>query len=49
MIEGYQTKDIRKTPNKDGKIFKRGDLWKFKWRSLIKKLSKVSNTVEKET
>jgi len=49
MIENYQTKDIRKTPNKDGKIFKRGDLWKFKWRSLIKKLSKVSDTVEKET
>ena len=48
-IRNYPTKDIRKTPNKDGKIFKRSDLWKFKWRSLIKKLSKVSDTVEKET
>ena len=32
MIEEYQTKDIKKTPNKDGKIFKQGNVWKFKWK-----------------
>ena len=41
MIEDYQTKDIRKL-NKEG-------LWKVKWKRLMKKLSKVSDTVEKET
>ena len=41
-IRNYPTKDIRKTPNKES-------LWIFKWKELIKKLSKVSDTVEKET
>jgi|TARA_B100002003_G_scaffold196566_1_gene186770 hypothetical protein len=27
MLEGYQTKDIRKTPNKDGKSLERGWYW----------------------
>ena len=55
MIEGYQTKDIRKTPNK---VFKQGNLWKFKWKgsecSYISKiaaeegLARLSDTVEKE-
>ena len=59
MIKDYQTKDIRKTPNKDGKIFKQGDVWKFKWKGsecgyLTKAaakegLAKVSGTVEEET
>ena len=43
MIEGYQTKDIRKTPNK---VIKKETSWKFRWKNLIKKLS---GTVEKET
>ena len=37
MIKDYQTKDIRKTPNKDSL-----------WKRLIKKLSKVSDIVEEE-
>ena len=55
MIEGYQTKDIRKTTNK---IFKKDGVWKFKWRgsecSYISKvaaeegLARLSGTVEKE-
>ena len=59
MIEDYQTKDIRKTPNKDGKIFKQDGIWKFKWRgsecSYISKvaaeegLARLSDAVEKET
>jgi len=59
MIEGYQTKDIRKTPNKDGKIFKQDGIWKFKWKgsecgylskaAAKKGLAKVSGTVEEET
>ena len=58
MIEGYQTKDIRKTPNKDGKIFKQDGIWKFKWKGsecgFLSKaaakegLVKVSDTVEEE-
>ena len=32
MIKDYQTKDIKKTPTKDGKIFKQGNIWKFKWK-----------------
>ena len=35
MIENYQTKDIKKTPTKDGKIFKQDDIWKFKWKGNI--------------
>ena len=56
MIEGYQTKDIRKTPDK---VFKKDGVWKFKWRgsecSYISKvaaeegLARLSDTVEKET
>ena len=59
MIENYQTKDIRKTPNKDGKIFKQDGIWKFKWKGnecgyLTKEdaeagLKKLSGTVEEET
>ena len=59
MIEDYQTKIIKKTPTKDGKIFKQGDVWKFKWKGsecgyLTKAaakdgLAKVSGTVEEET
>ena len=29
MIEGYQTKDIKKTPNK---IIEEDGIWKFKWK-----------------
>ena len=46
MIKDYQTKDIRTYPTKE--LNKKG-LWKFKWKRLMKKLSKVSDTVEKET
>ena len=56
MIEGYQTKDIRKTTNK---IFKKDGVWKFKWRgsecSYISKvaaeegLARLSDAVKKET
>ena len=49
MIKNYQKKDIKKTPTKDGEIFRKNNVWMFKWRSLIKKLSKASDTVEKET
>ena len=59
MIENYQTKDIRKTPDKDGKIFKQDGIWKFKWKgsecgylskaAAKEGLAKVSGTVEEET
>ena len=59
MIKDYSTKDIKKTPTKDGKIFKDGDIWKFKWRgsecgyatkeAAKEGLAKVSGTVEEET
>ena len=45
MIEDYQTKDIRKYPTKDIRKLNKESLWK----RLMKKLSKVSDTVEKET
>ena len=55
MIEGYQTKDIRKTPNK---VFEQDGVWKFKWKgsecSYINKaaaeegLARLGDTVEKE-
>ena len=35
MIKDYQKKDIKKTPTKDGKIFKQDDIWKFKWKGNI--------------
>ena len=46
MIKGYQTKDIRKTPNK---VVKKEASWKFRWKKLIEKLTEVSRRVEKET
>ena len=46
MIKGYQTKDIRKTPNK---VVKKEASWKFRWKKLIEKLTEVSEQVEKET
>ena len=50
MIKDYQTKDIRNYPTKDiRKIPNKEILWIFKWKELIKKLSKASDTVEKET
>ena len=59
MIEDYQKKDIKKTPTKDGKIFKQDGLWKFKWngsecgymtKAAAKEgLAKVSGAVEEET
>ena len=59
MIKDYQTKDIKKTPTKDGKIFKQGNIWKFKWKgsecgylskaAAEKGLAKVNGTVEEET
>ena len=59
MIEDYQKKDIKKTPTKDGQIFKQDDIWKFKWRgsecgyatkeAAKEGLAKVSGTVEEET
>ena len=59
MIKNYQTKDIKKTPTKDGQIFKQDDIWKFNWKgSLCGYLSKeaavagfkkLSGQVEKET
>ena len=48
MIEGYQTKDIRKYPTKDIRKPNKEGLWKVKWKRLIKKLAKVSGTVEEE-
>ena len=32
MIEGYQTKDIKKTSNKKNKIIEEDGIWKFKWK-----------------
>ena len=59
MIEKYQTKDIKKTPTKDGQIFKQDNIWKFKWKgsecgylskaAAKEGLAKVSGTVEEET
>ena len=46
MIEGYQTKDIRKTPNK---IVKKETSWKSRWKRLVEKLTEVGEQVEKET
>jgi hypothetical protein len=46
MIKDYQTKDIRKTPNK---VIKKETSWKFRWKKLIEKLTEVSGQVEKET
>ena len=46
MIKDYQTKDIRKTPNK---VVKEEDSWKLRWKKLIEKLTEVSRRVEKET
>ena len=58
MIEEYQTKDIKKTPNKDCKIFKQGNVWKFKWKgsecgylskaAAKEGLAKVSGVVEEK-
>ena len=45
-IKDYQTKDIRKTPNK---VIKEEDSWKLRWKKLIEKLTEVSRRVEKET
>ena len=44
MIKDYQTKDIRKYPTKDIRKLNKEGLWK----RLMKKLSKVSDTVEEE-
>ena len=46
MIKDYQTKDIRKTPNK---VIEKEDSWTFRWKKLIEKLTEVSGRVEKET
>ncbi len=45
MIKDYPTKDIRNYPTKDIKKLNKESLWK----RLIKKLAKVSGTVEEET
>tara|TARA_Y100000310_G_C20451444_1_gene700940 strand:+ start:180 stop:359 length:180 start_codon:yes stop_codon:yes gene_type:complete len=59
MIKDYSTKNIKKTPTKDGQIFKQDGVWKFKWKgsecgymtktAAEEGLAKVSSTVEEET
>ena len=59
MIKNYQKKDIKKTPTKDGEIFRKNNVWMFKWKGsecgyLHKSdaeasLKRLSDTVEKET
>ena len=35
MIKDYSKKVIKKTPTKDGQIFKQDDIWKFNWKGNV--------------